>query len=99
MLTVTGNYAAFDARFLPPYVFTDSDDALAQRWIEEARNGIEDTGIRPGLIKLGFNGGPFTRPEQKLIRAAAGAPHPTDPALGGHSRPGMGAVETRSLMA
>jgi len=65
---VAGNYTAFDARFLPSYVFTDSEDSLAQRWIDESRNGIEATGIRPGLIKLGFNGGPLTGTEQKLIR-------------------------------
>ena len=66
ILTVTGNYAAVDAHFLPPYVFRDSVEALAQRWIGEAKKGIEGTVIRPGLIKLGFNGGPLTKPEQKL---------------------------------
>ena len=44
IVTVTGNYAAVNAQFLPPYVFTDSVDALAQRWIREARNGIDGTG-------------------------------------------------------
>ena len=35
IVTVTGNYAAVNAQFLPPYVFADSVDALAQRWIRE----------------------------------------------------------------
>jgi len=98
ILTVTGNYAAFDARFLPPYVFTDSDDALAQRWIDEARNGIDATGIRPGLIKLGFNGGPLTGPEQKLIRAAAIAHHQTGLTIGAHTGPAVAAFEQLSIL-
>jgi phosphotriesterase-related protein len=98
ILTVTGNYAAVDAHFLPPYVFTDSDDALAQRWIAEARNGIEGTGIRPGFIKLGFNGGPLTGPEQKLIRAAAVAHRQTGLTIGAHTGPAVSAFEQLSIL-
>ncbi len=98
VLTVTGNYAALDARFLPPYVFTDSDDALAQRWIDEARHGIDATGIRPGLIKLGFNGGPLTVPEQKLIRAAAIAHRQTGLTIGAHTGPAVAAFEQLSIL-
>jgi len=98
ILTVTGNYAAVDAHFLPPYVFTDSVDALAQRWIGEARNGIEGTGIRPGLIKLGFNGGPLTDAEQKLIRAAAIAHQQTGLTIGAHTGPAVSAFEQLSIL-
>lgn len=98
ILTVTGNYAAINARFLPPYVFTDSDDALAQRWIDEARSGIEGTGIRPGLIKLGFNGGPLTGPEKKLIRAAAIAHHQTGLTIGAHTGPAVAAFEQLAIL-
>jgi phosphotriesterase-related protein len=98
ILTVTGNYAAVDAHFLPPYVFTDSVDALAQRWISEARNGIEGTGIRPGLIKLGFNGGPLTDTEQKLIRAAAIAHHQTGLTIGAHTGPAVSAFEQLAIL-
>lgn len=98
ILTVTGNYAAVDAHFLPPYVFTDSVDALAQRWIDEARNGIEDTGIRPGLIKLGFNGGPLTDPEKKLIHAAAIAHRQTGLTIGAHTGPAVSAFAQLSIL-
>jgi phosphotriesterase-related protein len=98
ILTVTGNYAAFDARYLPSYVFTDSEENLAQRWIDEARNGIEATGIRPGLIKLGFNGGPLTRAEQKLIRAAAIAHLETGLTIGAHTGPAVAAFEQLAIL-
>jgi len=96
ILTVTGNYAAIDAKFLPPYVFTDSVDALAQRWTTEAKSGIEGTGIRPGLIKLGFNGGPLTDAEQKLIRAAAITHRKTGLTIGAHTGAAVSAFEQLS---
>lgn len=84
ILTVTGNYAAWEQRALPPYVFSDSEQALAQRWIDEWTHGIDGTGIRPGLIKLGFAGGPLPAVEQKLIRAAAIAHLETGLTIGAH---------------
>jgi phosphotriesterase-related protein len=95
---VTGNYAAFDARFLPSYVLTDSVDALARRWIDESRNGIDGTGVRPGFIKLGFNGGPLTGAEQKLIRAAAIAHRETGLTIGAHTGPAVAAFEQLSIL-
>ena len=71
MLTVTGNYLAADGRFTPAYFEQSSVEQVADRWTHEWERGIDDTGIRPGLIKLGFNGGPLPAPEEKLIHAAA----------------------------
>jgi len=98
ILTVTGNYAAVNAQFLPPYVFSDSVEALAQRWIDEAKNGIEGAGIRPGLIKLGFNGGPLTDAEQKLIRAAAITHRKTGLTIGAHTGPAVSAFAQLSIL-
>lgn len=70
MLTVTGNYLAANGRFIPEYVRSSTADQLARRWIGEWQNGIADTGVRPGLMKLGMNGGPLTTLEEKAFRAA-----------------------------
>jgi phosphotriesterase-related protein len=71
MLTVTGAYVAAGGRFIPPYVREDTDEQLAARWIAEWRDGIDGTGVRPGLIKLGVEGDPLTELERKVLRAAA----------------------------
>ena len=71
ILTPTGNYAARENAFLPPHVFALSAEALAERWIREWTDGIDGTEIRPGFIKLGFNGRALSDVERKLIRAAA----------------------------
>jgi len=93
ILTVTGNYAAFDQKFLPPYVYEDGEQALAQRWIDEFRHGIEATGVKPGFIKLGFNGGPLSVAERKLIRAGAIAHRETGLTIGAHTGPATAAFE------
>jgi phosphotriesterase-related protein len=93
IVTATGNYAARDAQHLPPYVFTDSPSALAQRWIDEWDKGIEGTGVRPGFIKLGFNGKRLTDVERTLVRAAAIAHRKTGLTIGAHTGPAVSAFE------
>jgi len=71
MLTNTGYYAAAGLKYLPRHAYTESSLALSARWLKEWGNGIEGTGIRPGFIKLGVDGGPLKEVEKKLIQAAA----------------------------
>ena len=85
ILTVTGNYAALGLRGLPPHVLSDSVAALAERWINEWKLGIDGSGVRPGLIKLGFDGGPLSEVEQNLIRAAAITHLETGLTIGAHT--------------
>lgn len=87
MLTVTGNYLAADGVFVPPYVINDSTDQLARRWIGEWKDGIGETGIRPGLIKLGMNGGPLSLVEKKALQAAATTHLVTGLTIGTHIGP------------
>jgi len=98
LLTVTGNYAAFDYKFLPDYVRTDSVEALADRWIREWHDGIEGTGVRPGFIKLGFNGGALSDVEQKLVHAAAITHRATGLTIGVHTGPAVAAYEELAIL-
>jgi phosphotriesterase-related protein len=93
MLCTTGAYAAADYQFLPPWVSAESVDRLAARWIDEANNGIEGEGVRPGFIKLSVNGGPLSEIERKLIRAGAIAHLETGLTIGVHTRLAAAAFE------
>jgi phosphotriesterase-related protein len=93
ILTATGNYAAFDGRFLPQYVRDESVDVLAARWVREFTNGIDGTPVRPGVIKLGFNGGALSEVERKLIRAGAAAHRATGLTIGAHTGPSVAAYQ------
>lgn len=71
IVTNTGYYGAANQNFLPRYVFTESAEQLADRWIAEFENGIDGTEIRPGFIKLGADTGPLTDAQKKIMKAGA----------------------------
>lgn len=71
-LTNIGYYGAVDGKYLPEHAYTESAEQLAKRWVTEFREGIEDTGIKPGFIKISVNNGsPLSEMDKKLVRAAA----------------------------
>ncbi len=71
ILTNTGYYGAVQNKFLPSHAFTETADQLAARWIKEFRRGIDDTGIKPGFIKISVEPGTLSDLHRKLITAAA----------------------------
>lgn len=71
ILTNTGYYGAAGNKFLPRHAFSESADRLAGRWLEEWREGIDGSGIRPGFMKLGVDKGKLPELHTKLVRAAA----------------------------
>ncbi len=71
LLTNTGYYGAAGDDYIPEHAYGESVQTLAQRWIHEWEHGIEQTGIRPGFMKIGVDSGPLSDIDAKLIRAAA----------------------------
>lgn len=71
IITNTGYYGAVDNKYLPPNAFTESAKSLARLWANEWEFGIENTGIRPGFIKIGVNSDSLSELHAKLVRAAA----------------------------
>jgi predicted metal-dependent phosphotriesterase family hydrolase len=71
IITNSGYYGAAAGRYLPPHAHTESAGRIAARWTHEFYNGIADTRIRPGFLKLGIDPGPLKAIDEKLIRAAA----------------------------
>jgi phosphotriesterase-related protein len=98
ILTVTGNYAAFGYRFYPPEIAALTPAVLAARWTAEWEHGIGGSGVRPGFIKLGFNGGPLSDRERLLIRAAAIAHRRTGLTIGAHTGPATAAFEQLAVL-
>ncbi|WP_026965853.1 phosphotriesterase family protein [Algoriphagus terrigena] len=71
IVTNTGFYGAVGGKHLPEFVFTESAEQLADRWISEFEDGIDDTGIKPGFIKISVNEEtPLREVDEKLVRAA-----------------------------
>ncbi len=91
ILTNTGYYGAVGYKFLPEWAFTETAEQLAARWIVEARDGIDNTGIKPGFMKIGVNGGELSELETKLITAAGLAHLETGLTICSHTGPAVAA--------
>ena len=72
IITNTGYYGAVDNRFIPEYAYHETAKELAARWTNEFENGIGNSGIKPGFIKIGVKEDTLLSDlHMKLVRAAA----------------------------
>lgn len=71
ILTNTGYYGAVGNKYLPAHAFTETQQQIARKWISEFENGIENTMVKPGFIKIGVDAGHLSELHQKLVKAAA----------------------------
>ena len=102
IVTNTGYYGGMNDKFVPQHAFQESAEQLAARWIGEWQNGIEDTGIKPGFIKIGIDEIPETATQlsamdAKLVRAAALASRSTGLSVTCHTGGGRGGYEAARL--
>jgi predicted metal-dependent phosphotriesterase family hydrolase len=90
IVTNTGYYGAANDKFVPRHAYDETADQLANRWLREWENGIEDTGVKPGFIKIGVdeieNDSTRLSPiDEKLVRASARASKRTGLAVTCHT--------------
>ncbi len=75
-----------------------SVEELAEVMIREVQQGIDDTGIRAGVIKAGSSLNKITLNEEKLFRAAARAHRETGALISTHTEAGTMALEQVALL-
>jgi phosphotriesterase-related protein len=76
LVTNTGYYGGARDKYVPRHAYQESADQLAARWLKEWEDGIEDTGVKPGFLKIGVDEvrretGKLSAIDEKLVRAAA----------------------------
>ena len=98
IVTNTGYYGAVRHKYLPRHVYNESASQLSERWINEFRNGISGTGIKPGFIKLSVEYAPLTPIQRKVIEAGALASRQTGLTVAVHSGDGRGAREALQVL-
>lgn len=99
ILTNTGYYCARENKFLPAHAFTESAEELAARWIAEYEQGIEDSGVYPGFMKIGIDpGAPLSEVQAKIVRAAAIAHRATGLTIASHTGPAGGAFAQLDIL-
>ncbi len=100
IVCATGIYGAAKQRFIPEYARLESAERLAERYVREIRQGIGDSGIKPGVIKTGVNPAtPLPEIERKLVRAAALTHKQTGLTVASHTGPGAPALEELEILA
>jgi predicted metal-dependent phosphotriesterase family hydrolase len=70
IVTNTGWYASDKNIHLPHEIKDWSAEEIAQIWIGEAKNGIGNSGIKPGVINIAISGSKLTDIDKKLVAAA-----------------------------
>jgi len=98
-ITNTGYYGAQSNKFIPRSFFEMDARKIAGLWIEEYKNGIEGTGIKPGFIKIAVNPDDHLSPEHiKIIKAASIAHLETGLVIASHTGPDSPAFEQINIL-
>jgi len=98
VITNTGYYGAVQNKYLPQWAFTESEEQLAKRWINEFENGIDGTTIKPGFIKTSVDAPHLSSLHQKLVRAAAITHLKTGLTICSHTGPAVAAFEELDIL-
>jgi phosphotriesterase-related protein len=98
ILTNTGYYGAGDNKYIPRFAFDETADQIAARWTKEWESGIENTGIKPGFIKIGVGSGDLSDFHKKLVTAAARTHLKTGLIIASHTGPSVPAFEQLDIL-
>ena len=98
ILTNTGYYGAAGEKYLPAHAYKETANQVAARWIDEWKNGIDNSGIRPGFIKSGVDVYPLSAVQQKMVQAAAITHLATGLTIGIHTGNGQAALEEMRII-
>lgn len=98
IITNTGYYSAVGGKFIPAHGFAETAEQLAGRWIDEANNGIEGTGIYPGFIKIAVERAPLQEINRKVVEAACITHKATGLVIMSHTGPAVPAFEELEIL-
>jgi phosphotriesterase-related protein len=98
IVTNCGFYGAANDKYVPAIARQETAEQLAARWTREFQEGIDGTGIRPGIIKIGVDPGPLSEIDAKLVRAAAKTHLQTGLTIASHTGNGVAALEELEVL-
>lgn len=75
IITNTGYYGAVNNKYLPESFYNMDAQSLDSLWTSEFENGIENTGIKPGFIKIAVAPSDTLSDDHRKIVTAAGLTH------------------------
>jgi predicted metal-dependent phosphotriesterase family hydrolase len=90
ILTNTGLYKE---PYLPAFAFKQTAEQLSRQWIAEIENGIENTGIHAGFIKIAIEKEDLKPMQRKIVRTACKTHNATGATIACHSGYGPGILQ------
>ena len=85
--------------FLPEFAFEATADELTTQWTDEILNGIADTGIRAGFIKIAVFRESLKPMQRKIVAAACRTHNATGATIACHTGHGGAALEILDIFA
>lgn len=99
IVTTTGYYGAHNDKFIPEHVLGMTAGQMSDIWLKEWNDGIEETGIRPGIIKIAVQGdSPLSEFHKTLVHAAAITHLGSGLTIVSHTGPGGPAFEQLEIL-
>ena len=99
LITNTGYYGAGDNKYLPDHAEAMGPMELSRIWIEEYRNGIDGSGIKPGFIKIAVApDDTLSVLHEKIVSAAAMTHNQTGLVIASHTGPDAPAFAQISIL-
>ena len=98
IITNTGYYSAVGGKYIPKHGFTETAEQLANRWIAEAKEGIEGTGAFPGFIKIAVERKPLEEINRKVVEAACITHKATGLVIMSHTGPAVPAFQQLEIV-
>ncbi len=94
-MLVTGIYRE---PYMPDWVFSASENTIADFFRTELRVGVGDTGVPAGFIKLSQNDTGMTLTERKILKAACVVARETGSAIASHITSGPAALSVMDAL-
>jgi predicted metal-dependent phosphotriesterase family hydrolase len=98
IVACAGYYGALKHAYIPAHAYKESASQLASRWRREFERGIDETRIKPGLIKIGVDAGPLSEINVKLVTAAALTHLRSGLTIGSHTLGGVAAMQQLDIL-
>lgn len=98
IITNTGLYGARQHQFLPATIRQQTAEQIASDWIREFERGIDETKVKPGIIKIGVDAGPLSELNQKIVTSAALTHLKTGLTIAAHTGNGAAAMQEIDLI-
>ena len=98
IITNTGYYGAVNNKYIPSSAFQKTAEEMSSIWIEEWEKGIENTGIKPGFIKIAVNRDSLSGFHSTLVRAAALTHLKTGLTIASHTGPSIPAFQQLEIL-